>query len=98
MKKVLILTGALLVVLSLVSIYAMKAENTPPRQGTQAEAQRLWELAIAAKGGRERLYSERNILISTTRSNYQTVELRVFPDKFWRWTGQPEQFGRSANV
>jgi hypothetical protein len=84
--------------LGLVSIYAMNAEKPQPRADTQAEAQRLWELAIAAKGGRERLYAMRNMIISTNGSKYHSVELHVFPNKFWRWTGEPEPFGQSANM
>ncbi|HEY0408343.1 MAG TPA: hypothetical protein VGC89_21590 [Pyrinomonadaceae bacterium] len=99
MKKALILLCALFFALGLISIYAMNAEKPQPQAGTQAEAQRLWELAIAAKGGRQRLYAVRNMLISTTGgSKYHTVDLHVFPDKFWSWAGEPEPLGQSANM
>jgi len=105
MKTVLLSLCALFSALGLVSIYAMNAakpqssaHTQAPRADTQAEAQRLWELAIAAKGGRERLYAVRNMIISTNGSKYHSVELHVFPNKFWRWTGEPEPFGQSANM
>lgn len=98
MKKFFILSCTLFFLLGLVSIYAMNAENSEPREGTQSEAQRLWELAIAAKGGRERLHSVRNMLISTDGAKYRSVELHVFTNKFWRWTDEPEPFGQSAKM
>lgn len=56
------------------------------------EAIRIWEQAIAAKGGRQRLHSVHNMVIST-RGEYTTSlfkknqvrreELLVFPNKYW---------------
>src|ERR1044072_9721432 len=49
----------------------MPSEAQIPRRANRAddesrqEAERLWELAIAAKGGRERLYSVRNFVVSS---------------------------------
>jgi hypothetical protein len=67
------------------------------------EAQRLWELALAAKGGRERLYNIRNTVISS-RSEYMTTSQRknqlrteslfVFPNKLWSWDdNRPDVLG-----
>jgi hypothetical protein len=57
----------------------------PSKSQTPADrdAPLVWEQAIAAKGGRERLYAVRNILESY--KNKRFVALYVFPDKFWRW-------------
>ena len=44
----------------------------------------LWEQAIAAKGGRKRLYAVRNLLERHERNSY--VALFVFPDKVWQWS------------
>lgn len=62
------------------------------------EAERLWELAIAAKGGRERLYSVNNLQISIRekvwykwrRVPYIEEDLFAFPNKFWEWNDQKE--------
>ena len=67
------------------------------------EAVRLWELAIAAKGGREHLYSIRNMVISSRgeymtssfkKNKIRTEELLVFPNKYWSWDDlRPDVFG-----
>lgn len=71
-----------------------------------AEARRLWELAIEAKGGRERLEAIRNMVVSgenhlyllgfRVRRNRQPkyVTFYSFPDKFWEWDdNRPSIFG-----
>lgn len=70
---------------------------------TRQEARRIWEQAIAAKGGRERLYAVKNLVISTSgeyrasspKTNVlKTEALFVFPNKIWRWSDyRPEVFG-----
>src|SRR5215470_4529823 len=73
-------------------------------QGTeQQKAAQLWEQAIAAKGGRERLSGVRNIVISSSaqytshtgnKSHVATEALIVFPDKLWTWEDyRPDVFG-----
>ncbi len=59
------------------------------------EARRLWELAIAAKGGRTRLDNVRSLLVSIGKSKgarwseiergRQYERLYVFPCKLWAW-------------
>lgn len=44
----------------------------------------LWELAIKAKGGRERLYAARNMVAAY--DDKTNVALNVFPNKAWEWT------------
>ncbi|HUE81723.1 MAG TPA: hypothetical protein VMM84_06360 [Pyrinomonadaceae bacterium] len=44
----------------------------------QSEAKQLWERAIAAKGGRERLHAIRNIAISSSGS-YKPLRFRIKP-------------------
>jgi hypothetical protein len=63
---------------------------------TRREAQQVWELGVAAKGGRERLRSVRSMLVSVKTRHYLNVELHAFPDKFWRLSSLPEPLGRSA--
>lgn len=71
-----------------------KTESSHP--DNRHEAERLWELAIAAKGGRERLYSVNNLQISIRekvwyglrRVPFIEEDLYVFPDKYWEWNDQ----------
>jgi len=67
------------------------------------EVQRLWEQAIAAKGGRERLDAVRNLIISS-RAEYRTSTFKknhirqetlyALPNKFWTWNDlRPDVFG-----
>lgn len=72
------------------------------------EAARLWEQAIAAKGGRERLYAVRNLIISS-RAEYRTSAFKknqicqeglyVLPNKSWLWNDlRPDVFGLSVTM
>jgi hypothetical protein len=66
--------------------------NTLP--DSREEAERLWEEAIAAKGGRERLYSINNLQFSIRDRAWWNLRrvpndmeaLYVFPGKSWEWT------------
>lgn len=88
---------------------ALKNDNHPKlmqrheRAQPQEEANRIWERAIAAKGGRERLHSINNVVISSD-SEYRTSALRknkirqeelyVLPHKSWSWSDlRPDVFG-----
>src|SRR5882672_4404653 len=51
------------------------AINCPSQESAQQTARRIWEQAIAAKGGRERLYAVQNLVISTVGKLH---------DKFWQ--------------
>ncbi|HZE71870.1 MAG TPA: hypothetical protein VE135_20365 [Pyrinomonadaceae bacterium] len=67
------------------------------------EVQRLWDQAIAAKGGRERLDAVRNLIISSG-AKYRTSAFKenhirqemlyALPNKFWTWNDlRPDVFG-----
>lgn len=72
------------------------------------DAARLWEQAIAAKGGRERLHAVRNMVISTRgeynsrllkRNQIRREELLVFPNKYWFWDDyRPDVFGLRVSM
>src|SRR5688572_13443450 len=72
-----------------------------------SRARRVWEDAIVAKGGRERLESVRSIFISS-RSKYWhglkryeifTQELNVFPGQIWLWQDyRPDVFGLTVEL
>lgn len=50
------------------------------------EAQRLWEMAIEAKGGRDNLYKVNSLAVSyEINQGYESTELYVFPSKHWSW-------------
>jgi hypothetical protein len=97
--------GILLLTLSLCSHASLASLQADNRE--LSRAQQIWERAIVAKGGRERLESVRSILISQ-RSKYWhglkkfevfTVELNVFPGKSWLWDDyRPDVFGLTVEV
>lgn len=71
------------------------------------EAERLWESAIVAKGGRERLQAVENLQISIRekvwyglrRIPYIDESLYVFPGKYWKWNDQKKSiFGLSLRM
>jgi hypothetical protein len=72
-------------------------------QNDRQQAEALWEAAVAAKGGRERLHKVESLVVSydeTVRNFLGVVvhrglieELYVFPDKYWGWNdGLPPPF------
>ena len=82
---------SLLSLILLCSIVPVAASQTGSQQ--LSRAQEIWEEAIRAKGGREKLEAVRNIFISS-RSKYWhglkrhevfTQSLHVFPGKMWLW-------------
>ena len=75
---------------------AIKRPTESPVQDNGKEAERIWELAIAAKGGRERLHAVNNLQISIREKvwyklrlvPYIEEDLYVFPNKYWEWNDQ----------
>ncbi len=74
----------------------------------QQEAIHLWEKAIAAKGGRERLHSVHNMVVSASgdyesrlfgKNQVGREELLVFPNKYWVWEDyRPDVFGLKISM
>lgn len=65
---------------------------------SQEEAKRIWELAIQAKGGREKLNEIQNIQIST-QGRYRLESLTIFPNKAWDWEDyRPSLLGLSMSM
>lgn len=94
----------LIIILSLVACVTSqtRAQLDPTALNNKKEAERIWELAIEAKGGRQRLYSVSNVLMSSTSRYYYGLKkvtnleenLFVFPDKWWFWDdNRPSKFG-----
>ncbi len=64
-------------------------------------AKELWEAAITAKGGRDRLYAVNSLAISEdiNKNNRLSSSLYVFPDKYWDWSDKrPYKFGLQVLV
>jgi len=100
------LKTCLLLLVYLFSIAPLaKARQTDNQQ--LSRAQEIWEDAILAKGGRQKLESVRNIFISS-RSKYWhglkryevlVQELTVFPGKIWLWQDyRPDVFGLTVEL
>ena len=94
-----IFTALLLFLTLLVVMRAdVPAGQTKPiaPESSREEAERLWEQAIAAKGGRARLHSISNLQLSVRdrqwwgfrRVPYDIEALYVFPGKSWEWNDQ----------
>jgi hypothetical protein len=61
----------------------------------RTEAERLWELAVAAKGGRQRLHQVKSLAVFYEYSRGRpSAEVYAFPDKRWDWidSGQKSKF------
>ncbi len=57
-------------------------------------AERVWELAVQAQGGRDKLLSIRNEVVITKERGHITESLFVFPNKWWNWDDlRPTMFG-----
>src|SRR5678815_1095964 len=86
------------------------AVTNPTDDGSLLEAERLWEQAIAAKGGRERLYTIGNFVVSS-KSRFRSSprpdvaewiteeSLYVLPGKWWYFFDyRPGKMGYKINV
>ena len=81
--------------------------KTVDQGNSQEMATRAWEQAILAKGGREKLRSVENMVLSSQGSfqkgnrkiSIHLVDLYVFPNKWWSWNDQrPSEFGLSMKM
>ena len=103
-----VLTVAFFILASLGPTGSSQTVKTEPGlQDNRQEAERLWELAIAAKGGRERLQAVNNLQISIRekvwfglrRVSYIGEALYVFPGRYWEWNDQRKTvFGFSMRM
>lgn len=81
--------------LTILNISIMSQKNTTKNK---QEAERIWDLAVDAKGGREQINKVQNILITTTYSDekYGLVELYELPDRWWRFANDPQPLGKQV--
>jgi hypothetical protein len=95
-------------IIGLVSATAGTSGSSRQQKSSLEEARRIWEQAIAAKGGHERLYAVQNMAVSTEgdyltssgkRNKVSTKALFVFPNKVWRWIDyRPDVFGLTVEM
>lgn len=65
-------------------------------QAKSLDAQTLWDMAIKAKGGREKLHEINNILISAGDNSFTFI---AFPGKYFSWfDARPTEFGLTVDV
>jgi hypothetical protein len=88
---------------------AVVAEQSKAHEESKQKAEALWEQAVLAKGGRERLYQVNSLVIfyqETVRNVLGIVvhrglveRLYVFPDKSWSWDdGRPPPFHLTVSM
>lgn len=84
----------------LLSSFVVVGQSNKMNANTKQEAERLWELAIEAKGGRERINKVQNMLITNTygNKNYGLIGLYELPDKWWRYANDPKPLGTYVNM
>ncbi|MGI8468192.1 MAG: hypothetical protein ACR2N3_07050 [Pyrinomonadaceae bacterium] len=93
-----------LLVAFVATLSAIHGQNSDSRK----EAERIWELAIQAKGGREKLYAVENMLVSSRftvkhgvfkKKDARYDQFFVFPSKLWIWNDAlPEGVGLLINT
>ena len=86
-SKIIVLASLFYVLtLALSGEAAKRSENQ-----AESQAKELWELAIAAKGGREKLQQVRAFAVG---GDDKSIDFMVFPDRFFRWADtRPSKFG-----
>lgn len=111
MKRFYSMTIALVgTLLCVVLLQAATLRGFDTSDAERVKAERLWEQAIAAKGGRERLHAVRNFVISSYARNrwgaardvipqQHQERFVVLPDRWWLWADyRPGAMGLSIEV
>ena len=95
MGKMKLARGFLTLVLLGFNAGGICAQTPMPAVERETRAKELWELAIAAKGGREKLRDATSLLVTYGK----THTLGVFPSWFWEWEdSRPSPLGLSVQV
>lgn len=67
----------------------------PSKKTREEQARKLWELAIEAKGGRQRLEQVQSFVM-TYGKKHKSIFLCVFPNRYWHWSDdRPSPLGLS---
>ncbi len=84
MKRTLIIIS-IICFLSSVTIYAQVA-SAKAESKERLEAERQWEQMVEAKGGREKLNSVTNMMLTKGKAPNNQIEFYVFPNRYWEWS------------
>lgn len=110
MRKFSVVTLGMVATLLSILLSALGTSHAGPSAEARQEAKELWEQAVKAKGGRERLYRVRNFVASSkTRYGWNPLSdvgsgmyeesLYVLPDKWWNFFDyRPGKLGYGINV
>jgi hypothetical protein len=88
----------LLVLLLFVYLAITLVQSAVPEPSNAVE---VWEKALAAKGGREKLHAISNFLVVRKRPRRQSPnysDLYIFPDRYWSWSNSGGVLGTSLLV
>ena len=84
MKKALFL---FFILLSGVLVSNSQTPETLQAGKEQLEAERVWEQIIKVRGGREKLHSVSNLVLTKGDSpSKNQIEVYVYPDRYWEWS------------
>ena len=75
-----------LIILTATIARTQEAPETRNAEKDRIEAERLWEQMVKVKGGRERLYSISNMMLTKgNKVDDVQMQLYVYPNKYWEW-------------
>ncbi|MGH9841182.1 MAG: HEAT repeat domain-containing protein [Blastocatellia bacterium] len=89
--------GLLLILWLLFGSPMVARSQSNPADSSLEHARELWEMAIAAKGGREKLHQISNLLFIGEGGT--SITFWVFPDKYFSWGDtRPSVFGLEVSI
>jgi len=89
--------GMLLIPWLLLGLFMAAPSQSNLADNSLERARELWEMAIAAKGGREKLHQVSNLVF--TGESGRSVTFWVFPDKYFHWADtRPSVFGLNVSI
>lgn len=69
------------------STWSQESSETVESRKERIEAERVWEQMVKVRGGREKLYSISNMLLTKGyKEDSIQIELFVYPNKYWEWS------------
>jgi hypothetical protein len=76
-----------LVIVSMIFAFGQESPEAAQAKKERIEAERLWEQMVKVKGGREKLHSISNMML-TKGNNPDGIQMEfyVFPNKYWEWS------------
>lgn len=85
MRSITLISGLIILLVGIAG--AQESPETPQTKKERIEAERLWEQMVKVKGGREKLHSISNMML-TKGSNPDSIQMEfyVYPNKYWEWS------------